>query len=381
MLRKIAAILIAGLLLSACAQKDTPVREETQPPLPTEDTSDPVNTPEASAPPDEDPAETKEPERYEPSSIQWRMQDAIERFEREITVSIAGMDWTYGPENDLKNIYYGVLSDFPELKYAYDMEVSLSGNSAVCEFHYMPYKTGVYTESQPEGCHTVSSLRGAEAMAQSMIDGTERMTIAITDPSLQPEDIQLALAQAGYGWIRFDLSRDAAEIIARPPDGKTLEDCAEILNETFRLGGELLAGLVDEDMTDREKVAAVYDYLVQNVSYDRRWYSDRENMPYESTTAIGALRDHLAICGGYAQALETLLDMLGIENYKVTGTANGEYHMWNFVILDGTGYYCDPTADRGGMDRHFLLSEEELSSLGGYEWEPAFLNRIAGLAP
>ena len=40
-----------------------------------------------------------------------------------------------------------------------------------------------------------------------MIDGTERLSIAITDPTLSIADLQRALMQAGYGWFSFTLSR------------------------------------------------------------------------------------------------------------------------------------------------------------------------------
>ena len=113
------------------------------------------------------------------------------------------------------------------------------------------------------------------------------------------------------------------------------------------------------------------------MAYDFRYYSDRDNMPFESTVALGALRDNLAICGGYAQAFETLLDMCGIENYTVTGVSHGEYHMWNYVILDGVGYYCDPTVDRGGMRNHYMLSAEALTALGGYTWDHDFMLSVS----
>jgi len=131
-------------------------------------------------------------------------------------------------------------------------------------------------------------------------------------------------------------------------------------------------------MTQPEKASAIYDYIVNNVAYDFRYYSDPSSMPFESTVAIGALKDGLAICGGYAQAFETLLNMSGIENYTVSGISKGEYHMWNYIVVDGIGYYCDPTADRGGMRNHFMLSAGDLNALGDYSWNQEFLSRISG---
>jgi len=303
---------------------------------------------------------------------------AMAELAPDVEFDVSGMEWQYDAENDLRNIYYSVLRDRPELKYTYDIEVSVLNDTAVCKFLYMPYKTGAYDDGLPPGSHTISCLRDAKVMAQSMIDGTERLPIAITDPDLSVEDIQRALAQAGYGWIKFDLSRDGTEIVGQAAVGKSLEECVSAINESFQLGGEILAELITEDMTEQEKAAAIYGRIVDNVAYDFRYYSDPSSMPFESTVAIGALRDDLAICGGYAQAFETLLTMAGIENYTVSGTSKGEYHMWNYVIIDGIGYYCDPTADRGGMRNHFMLGADELNALGGYSWDREFLSRIGG---
>lgn len=308
--------------------------------------------------------------------ISRRYAQAISALEPAITLDVTGRTWKYGAENDLKNLYYGVLSQNPELKYAYDMTAEVSGDTAECTFLYMPYKTGAYAKGLPAGSHTVGSLHDADVMAQSMTDGTECLSIAISDPALAVEDLQRAVMQGGYGWITCSLSRDGTELFASPPVDMTLSDCVENINESFRLASHILEKIVTDDMTDREKVEAAYAYVTEHVAYDFRYYSGQNDMPFQSTVALGALRDNLAICGGYSHALETLLDLCGVENYTVSGVSKGEYHAWNYVILDGTGYYCDPTADRGGMRSHLLLTQEELEALGGYEWDAAFYTRL-----
>lgn len=157
----------------------------------------------------------------------------------------------------------------------------------------------------------------------------------------------------------------------------SISDCVSAINDTFSLCGEILAEITTESMTQREKIETVYSYITQNTAYDFRYYSDRTQMPFESTVALGALRDGTAICGGYSHALETFLDMLGIENYTVSGSLKGEYHAWNYVVLDGVGYYCDPTTDRGGMTHHFLLTADELAALGNYEWDAQFYEALS----
>lgn len=365
------------LCLTACSGDPgaSPAQSAEKGPLVSVRPSDPP--PESEASPTPEPSVSPEaPHPMTDEEISQRYTKAILALEPAVTLNVAGREWKYGPENDLKNIYYGVLSQHQELKYAYDMTAELSGDRAECTFSYMPYKTGAYAQGQPAESHTVDSLHAADVMAQSMTDGTERLSIAITDPTLEVEDIQRAVGQGGYGWITCSLSRDGTELVASPPVGMTLPECVENINESFRVAGDILKETVTDDMTDREKAEAVYTYITENVAYDFRYYSGKNDMPFTSTVALGALRDDLAICGGYSHALETLLDLCGIENYTVSGVSKGEYHAWNYVVLDGEGYYCDPTADRGGMLNHFLLTGEELEALGGYEWDAELLPRL-----
>lgn len=303
--------------------------------------------------------------------------DAITDFEQSVTFNVSGREWKFGAENDLKNIYYAVLSEHPELKYAYDLSVNVANGVAEGTFRFMPYKTGAYVNTQPAGAHTIGSLHDADVRAQSMISGTERLSIAITDPKLDVDSIKNALGQGGYGWVAYTLNRDATEIMATPTVGKTLSECADEINDTFALAREILEPILADGMTNRDKLEAVYTYITENVAYDFRYYSDKGNLPFASMVALGALRDNLAICGGYSHALEMLLDLCGIENYTVSGSSQGEYHAWNYVILDGVGYYCDPTADRGGMKNHFLLTADELTEHGGYSWDRNFYTEIS----
>lgn len=383
-MRKIVAFLFCAcclLCLTACA--DAPVSPPPQSSEPAGPDGTAEQNPSASQPqlpPDGGP--TSGTEEAAPSApmtdeeIGCRYAEAITALEPAVTLNVAGREWIYGPENDLKNLYYGVLSQNQALKYAYDMTVEVSGDTAECAFLYMPYKTGAYAGGLPAGSHTVGSLHDADVVAQSMIDGKEHLSIAIVDPALEVEDLQRAVGQGGYGWIVCSLSRDGTELLASPPIGMTLPQCVDSINESFRLASDILAEIVTEDMTDWEKAEAIYTYITENVAYDFRYYSGKNDMPFASTVALGALRDHLAICGGYSHAFETLLDLCGIENYTVSGICNGEYHAWNYVILDSEGYYCDPTADRGGRNGHFLLTEEELENLGGYEWDAEFYGTL-----
>ena len=46
------------------------------------------------------------------------------------------------------------------------------------------------------------------------------------------------------------------------------------------------------------------------------------------------------------------------------------------AVLDGVGYHCDPTSDRGGHTLFFLRTPQSLAENGRYIWDQAFLDRL-----
>ncbi len=93
-----------------------------------------------------------------------------------------------------------------------------------------------------------------------------------------------------------------------------------------------------------EKELYIHDYLITNCVYVSPETSAAAN------TAYGCIVNGKASCEGYARAFQYLLSKLNIDNRLVTGesTEDGENyigHMWNYVVLDGEGYFVDVTWD------------------------------------
>ena len=93
-----------------------------------------------------------------------------------------------------------------------------------------------------------------------------------------------------------------------------------------------------------EKELYIHDYIVSNTVY-----TDPETSP-NANSMYGCLVEGKASCEGYSRAFQYLLSALNIDNRLVTGesTEDGENyigHMWNYVLLDGQGYFVDVTWD------------------------------------
>ena len=243
----------------------------------------------------------------------------------------------------------------------------------------MPYRTGDY----PEGFQgtEVDSLAG---LVQAARDGLaqESIPIRITDPELLVDHMNKALQQVGGSYLLCQLSRDGTAVTVTPQGGLTHQQALARLAELDALAEQIYGETVTPEMSQREQAQALYTYLTEQVRYDFRYYGAPGEMPYDSTTAYGALHDGLAICGGYAQAFQLLLEQAGIPCVTVSGKLGAENHMWDLAQIDGQWLYFDPTSDRGRAAYGFQCFGVEAGSLEGHTWDQTWAAALAeGLFP
>lgn len=118
---------------------------------------------------------------------------------------------------------------------------------------------------------------------------------------------------------------------------------------------EVMAGFGFEyDTPCYERVAAVYDYVCENVTYDNARKDDEDyKLKY---TAYAALVNGTAVCQGYATLLYRMLLEAGVDNRVITGEAGGERHAWNIVEMEDNFYYnADSTWDAITGDHSYFL--------------------------
>ncbi len=136
----------------------------------------------------------------------------------------------------------------------------------------------------------------------------------------------------------------------------------------FNRMAQRLLDAVSDKKSEYEKAVALYNMLEEYVEYD---YSaigvdvtDSQGMMAYS--AYGAIVNGKAVCEGYAEAYQYLLQRLGIQSYIVTGQSKeGGNHEWNLLRLDGKYYYADITWDDVGRPdelhhSYFSITTERL---------------------
>ena len=301
---------------------------------------------------------------------------AMEDLQQPQSMEISNAGLT-SPEIDVLNIYYEITADRPELKVAYKLSAELTGSTLTCTFSYMPYATGIF----PDGFDgiEVQTVHELIAVANDHVMDGNPVNIKITNKDLEPDQMSVALRQVGGGWLLCSLNSDATALTYSPPNGFTVEECISALAETQSLADDLIPQLITDNMTTMERAQAIYAYITANVEYDQLYYSDFSSMPYASQTALGALRDGTAICGGYSNALKLLFEMAGIECYNVTGSYFSENHMWNIANIDGQWLWFDATSDRG-MSPEYGFLRFALTDLDTvkYTWDPKSVELLTG---
>jgi transglutaminase-like putative cysteine protease len=99
--------------------------------------------------------------------------------------------------------------------------------------------------------------------------------------------------------------------------------------------------------TDREKVTAIYNYVIQNVQYD---YAKAKVVTNDYITSIDSTyKDKQGICYDYASLFAAMLRSEGIPTKLMMGRTSliPEYHAWNEVYLKETNEWVtiDTTYD------------------------------------
>ncbi len=145
---------------------------------------------------------------------------------------------------------------------------------------------------------------------------------------------------------------------------------------------EVLRSIIDDKMSDYEKVLAIYDWITYNIIYDRgltKETSDLKNDTvrygslYKNSSfyAEGVFLYGVAVCNGIGSAFSIMSNIEGIPAIKTMGTVKDGSHTWVKVYVDDEWYVCDPTWSNARDERDssqyyeyitydfFMMSEPE----------------------
>ncbi|NFI55875.1 transglutaminase domain-containing protein [Clostridium botulinum] len=123
---------------------------------------------------------------------------------------------------------------------------------------------------------------------------------------------------------------------------------------------EITDKLINNNMSDYEKVKIINDYLVNRYEYD---------YTLSSSNVYSALTTNYTVCQGYSLTAYKMLKNVGIESRIGVGTNKGASHSWNIVKIGDSWYHLDITNnDSTRSNKYFLVSDEFLEE-NEYRWD------------
>ena len=156
------------------------------------------------------------------------------------------------------------------------------------------------------------------------------------------------------------------------------------LKKLYDEARDVLTTYVSDDMSDYEKVAVIYDWIVNVVDYDyaAAQLQGDDTGKYNAFYLEGVFNDHRAVCDGKSKAFALLCGMENIKAVRVVGYADKNLkdldlsskkvlasigHAWNKVLID---------ADDDGVKEWYVVDttwgdvavEKEGASGGVYEY-------------
>lgn len=183
------------------------------------------------------------------------------------------------------------------------------------------------------------------------VDENEIWMIFNSYRSDHPEHFWLNPVTLPFGTLDAD---GAIESFIVPEYFFTKEQMSAETEKINAAADELLKGITPS-MPEFERERLLHDRLAKSITYDL-------NEKY-AHTAYGALVNGRAVCDGYTQAFQYLLQRVGIQSFMVTGTGKGGNHAWNIVRIDGRYYNVDLTWDDQESDTfhaYFNLTDERI---------------------
>ena len=113
--------------------------------------------------------------------------------------------------------------------------------------------------------------------------------------------------------------------------------------------------LVSGAGSDAQKVSKIYSYIVNNISYD---YDKMKNLPSGYLpNPDSTLASRKGICFDYAALMAAMLRSQGVPCKLVIGNADGQYHAWNMVYVNGSWQLYDPTFGAAGQRAGSYVAE------------------------
>ena len=136
---------------------------------------------------------------------------------------------------------------------------------------------------------------------------------------------------------------------------------------------QAVAGVVNDRMTQLEKLRAVYDYAKQTFGYLGIGEVDTSADGWETEQAINMLKTKRGNCYSWSSVFTYLARQVGYDAKAIPGTGaspkgSESAHAWTEITIDGVAYTFDPQIESVYADRYDEHYDLFMKQYGEAEW-------------
>ena len=208
--------------------------------------------------------------------------------------------------------------------------------------------------------------------------GTETLTVYVKDNAIPINDLQVLFDTASWNdcedvvltsversYLTYGDVNSGEYILEVVVEDINDDNAVKCKEEVTKSLDNIISKLNLDGKSDKEKYREIYKILCKEIIYDDEMADVITNENFESELNIyrqtyGAIVRGKTVCTGYATAFKAICDRVNLPCWIIFGTADGEEHAWNSVILDGEVKYVDATwgdQDYGVEYEYFLMSK------------------------
>jgi hypothetical protein len=205
-----------------------------------------------------------------------------------------------------------------------------------------PVITGVRDKSVYEG-EGVAYKKGV-----SVSDNRDK------DVKFQVDSSQVNLGKPGVYTVSYSAA-DSAGNKAKVTSSVTVLEFVISEDTLNQLADEILADIITDSMTKREKARAIYEYVRGHIAYTGE--SDKSDWMKE---AYRGVKNAVGDCFTYFAVSKMLLTRVGIDNMDVTRVGGRTRHYWSLINCGDGWYHFDACPHKDKM-QSFMLTDKQVA--------------------
>ncbi|MCQ2483331.1 MAG: DUF5011 domain-containing protein [Clostridia bacterium] len=245
----------------------------------------------------------------------------------------------------------------------------------------IPCRYSVQVDEEPPLIMGVSNLTTVVGEPFSFKRGITVTDNHDTDLEVSVNSDEVDLNTLGTYTLYYTATDSSGNTSTRSCDLTVVESMPKEVTEeeVLELAQEVLDSILTDDMTELDKVTAIYWYVYDNVHYNEGFDpSSWLNAAYKGlTTGMGD-------CYVSASTAQALFTAAGIPNMMISKIYNGySHHFWNLVDIGEGWHHFDATRRMHDQVSHFIYYTDEdmmaYSSIhyGSHNYDPELYPEIA----